>query len=99
MSGDDNCMERIVHIKAAGKVQGVGYRAYVARAARARQVSGWIRNLPDGQVESVFIGEGSAVDELLALVREGPSGSDVDMVTIEDCGPDLLGSPNGFEIR
>lgn len=57
---------------------------------------GWIRNLPDGNVEAVFEGERDAVEMLVAFVREGPRGARVDWVDVEAEEPEGLA---GFEIR
>jgi acylphosphatase len=84
------------HVTVHGRVQGVGFRYAVDRAARSRGVAGWIRNRPDGTVEAVFEGEREAVDSLVRLCREGPHGSEVDRVEIEDEPP---GGVAGFEIR
>ena len=45
-----------VHVLIMGRVQGVGYRAWVAREANAAGLSGWVRNLSSGDVEAVFSG-------------------------------------------
>jgi acylphosphatase len=76
-------MERrrvVVH----GFVQGVGFRYVVARAARSRGVSGWVRNRPDGTVEAVFEGEWADVEALVDLCREGPRGADVERLEVEE---------------
>jgi acylphosphatase len=61
-----------------GRVQGVGFRFAVARAARSRDVAGWVRNRPDGTVEAVFEGESEAVESLVRACREGPGGAEVE---------------------
>ncbi len=48
------------------------FRQETARAARARDVAGWVRNLPDGRVEAAFEGNAEAVEALVAWVKTGP---------------------------
>lgn len=50
-----------------GRVQGVGFRYTVKDLARGFDVTGWVRNLPDGTVEMQATGE---ADELAAFIRE-----------------------------
>jgi acylphosphatase len=71
----------IVHVVVHGRVQGVGYRAYVAREAVRHCVEGWVRNCRDGTVEAVFKGEAEVIDDMLAACRKGPPMSRVDNVT------------------
>jgi acylphosphatase len=79
-----------------GRVQGVGFRYAVARAARARGVAGWVANRPDGAVEAVFEGDAEALESLIRLCREGPRGAEVDRVEVLEEQPEGLAS---FEIR
>ena len=60
------------HIVVRGRVQGVGYRAFVEQAALQVGLGGWIRNRRDGSVEAVFIGAPEQVDLLIATCRKGP---------------------------
>jgi len=64
----DKCVRAVIR----GRVQGVGYRAWCARTARARGLSGWVRNRRSGDVEALFCGDEAAVDAMLADVWEGP---------------------------
>ncbi len=61
----------------SGRVQGVGFRFYAARQARALGVGGFIRNLPDGRVEAEAEGKRAAVEAFLERVRRGPAGASV----------------------
>lgn len=69
--------ERHVRLSVSGRVQGVGYRAFVAREAAARALDGWVRNRRDGTVEAVVAGPAAAVEELIARCHAGPPGSAV----------------------
>jgi acylphosphatase len=66
-----------------GRVQGVGYRAFAARAARALHLSGGASNLEDGRVEVVAHGPGHALDRLEAALSEGSRFARVDRVDVE----------------
>jgi acylphosphatase len=79
-----------------GHVQGVFFRETTRRRALAAGVTGWVRNVPDGNVEAVFEGERDAVERLVAFVREGPRGARVDWVDVASEDPEGL---TGFEIR
>ena len=79
-----------------GRVQGVGFRYSVARAAQSRGVAGWVANRADGTVEAVFEGELEAVESLVRFCREGPRGAVVDRVEVDDEPPEGL---RGFAVR
>jgi acylphosphatase len=68
-------------------VQGVGYRAWTVDEARRRELSGWVRNLADGDVEAVFSGPAAVVDDMVAACRRGPSLARVNHVMIEAADP------------
>jgi acylphosphatase len=63
-----------------GSVQGVGFRWFVVRHAARLGLSGWTSNEPDGSVRIVAEGPANALDELIALLEEGPAGASVDTV-------------------
>ena len=81
----------IRHIIAHGRVQGVGYRAFVADEAMNRGITGWVRNRRDGTVEAVFAGPSDAVTGLVAACRKGPWGARVDSVDEREGSADDLG--------
>lgn len=81
----------------SGRVQGVGFRAAVERAARSRGVAGWVRNRPDGTVEAVLEGEEDAVSALLRVCREGPRLAAVAHVEVVEEEPEgLSGFATGY---
>ena len=61
----------------SGRVQGVGYRYFVQRAAVALGLTGYARNLPDGSVEVYAVGPEDALSELSGALRQGPRWADV----------------------
>jgi acylphosphatase len=80
----------IRHVTMTGRVQGVGYRAWVADEASARQLEGWVRNLRDGSVEALFAGPADAVAAMIAVCGRGPSMARIDLVRAVDGNPDAL---------
>ena len=66
-------MMAAVRLVISGRVQGVGFRAFVERQAFKRRLRGWVRNRRDGTVEALLIGEESALGEMEAACRRGPS--------------------------
>jgi acylphosphatase len=73
-----------------GRVQGVGFRYSLARAAETRGVTGWAGNRADGTVEAVFEGEPEAVESLVRFSEEGPRGAKVDHVEVLEEEPEGL---------
>jgi acylphosphatase len=80
----------IRHITIMGRVQGVGYRAWVADEATARDLEGWVRNVRDGSVEALLTGPADVVADMIAACRRGPSVARVDAVREEDGHTDAL---------
>lgn len=56
----------------SGHVQGVFFRSTARDEAEVRNVSGWVKNLPDGRVEALFEGEKEAVEQLVEFCKKGP---------------------------
>ena len=74
-----------------GRVQGVGFRYALARAADTRGVAGWARNRADGTVEAVFEAEQpEAVESLVRFCEEGPRGAEVERVEVFEEEPEGL---------
>lgn len=76
--------ERIVRAVITGRVQGVGYRAWVAEEANRRGLSGWVRNRRNGSVEALLAGDAAVVEALLAACHEGPPAAAVADVAVAD---------------
>jgi acylphosphatase len=87
---------RSVRVRISGRVQGVGYRAWTERQADSLQLSGWVRNLPNGDVEAVFSGPSAAVEAMLEACYRGPPHARVTGVDISDLAEPIPGS---FTVR
>jgi acylphosphatase len=73
-----------VRATARGRVQMVGYRAFVQRHAQELGIRGEVANRPDGSVEAVMEGPRAAVDRMLDLMREGPMHARVTALDIRE---------------
>ena len=67
----------------SGRVQGVFFRMFVLREAKALGLTGTVRNLRDGSVEVEAEGDRSALEQLVQRLRQGPSGSLVQNVALD----------------
>lgn len=67
-----------------GKVQGVWFRASTQNQAKALGVFGYAKNLPDGSVEVLVIGETDNVERLLSWLWKGSDGCRVDNLVVTD---------------
>lgn len=89
---------RIFYIRITGRVQGVGFRAFVKSRADELGVSGWVRNLPDGSV-LVF---SSCLDKdaslWMAALKKGPLHSRVDEIELREPPKDDLADSPEFKI-
>ncbi len=83
-------MSAIRQVTIRGRVQGVGYRAWLEHEATARGLEGWVRNRRDGSVEALFAGPADVVTDMVARCRRGPSSARVDAVTDEPADPQAL---------
>lgn len=73
-----------VHIRVTGRVQGVGFRAFVAQSAGFIGVTGWVRNVGLDTVEVLAEGSRQQVDTLVNAVKTGPRASRVDGTRVEE---------------
>jgi acylphosphatase len=82
----------------SGMVQGVGFRWFVARHARALGLAGYAQNLPDGRVEVVVSGPEESLPKLEQLLRAGPASARVERVErTAEPEPTMVG--RSFDIR
>jgi acylphosphatase len=86
-----------VHVRLAGRVQGVGFRYATADEAERRRLVGWVRNLGSGGVEAVFQGPRAAIEDMLRWCHRGPPGSYVRDVQVD--WDEHIERVGAFEIR
>lgn len=82
----------------SGEVQGVGFRYFVSRKARALSLAGWVRNLPDGRVEVVARGASIELRTLEDALARGPGSARVASVDKSEIS-DEVSVPRVFEVR
>jgi acylphosphatase len=83
-------MKKAVRLVAHGRVQGVGFRWFVYNEATKLNINGYVKNLPNGDVEVFAEGEKQDVDQLITQVGKGPAFSRV---------LDLLTEPHNYQDR
>ncbi len=66
-------MNKRRHVIIAGRVQGVGFRANTKKTAALLGLTGWVKNMPNGEVEAVFEGDEPSVKAMLDWCHQGPS--------------------------
>lgn len=79
---------KAAHAFVSGDVQGVFFRQSTRRRARAAELDGWVRNLPDGRVEVWVQGEEGAVNQMVDWLWVGPPGATVSGVESDTVDPD-----------
>lgn len=79
-----------------GDVQGVGFRYFVLHEARDLGLAGWVRNLPDGDVEARAWGGEAELARFRAALERGPSRARVERVEETPLGGEPPGA--GFHI-
>jgi len=72
-----------LHALVQGRVQGVGFRAFVIDRAAALDLTGWVRNTYGGDVEVTAEGERQALERLSADLMEGPRAAFVSNMEID----------------
>ena len=80
----------------AGKVQGVWFRASTREQALALGLRGFAKNLDDGRVEVLAVGDAGAIDALAEWLRQGPPLARVDRIERTDV--DDAGDADGFDV-
>ena len=95
MNQQESCIQMRAIV--SGQVQGVGFRMWAQRRARALGLTGYARNLDDGSVEVVGEGPPAALTQLLIALRRGPESAEVRSVQAN--WRPCAGISQRFEIR
>jgi acylphosphatase len=70
------------HVSVTGRVQGVFFRAWMRDQAIELGVTGWVRNCPDGRVDSHIEGDQAAVEQMIERLHRGPRAARVENVQV-----------------
>jgi acylphosphatase len=86
-----------LHVRLDGRVQGVGFRAFVQQTAASIGLHGWVRNRWDGSVEVLAEGPEPELDRLLSALRRGPHTAIVSDVSTD--WQNATGEFSSFSVR
>jgi acylphosphatase len=86
----------ILQVMIRGRVQGVGYRAWLEHQATTCGLEGWVRNRRDGSVEALVQGSEPAIAAIIDWARRGPPGAQVASLIVSEAVPETSTS---FEQR
>ena len=78
------------NIVITGKVQGVGFRHWLYKAAVQKKINGWVKNNISGEVEALLIGNAVKIDSLIKLCEKGPPSSKVTKVKVQSYQKEYL---------
>jgi len=87
-----------VNIQVTGKVQGVSYRYSTKKKAKSVQLTGWVKNLPDGSVQIYAQGADSSIASLIEWCHHGPASAIVKDVIVEELNKSPAIHLKSFEI-
>jgi len=91
-------MEKVrAHVMISGRVQGVFFRAYTQKAARARNILGWVMNTRDGRVEAILEGAKERVEDMINWCHQGSPMSHVTRVDVD--WQDYTGEFQDFSVK
>lgn len=81
-------MEKLLYkINVTGRVQGVGFRYNAAKEARNHGITGFVKNLSNGEVYIEAEGRGSDLNSFVEWCRKGPAFGSVESVTVNSYPP------------
>jgi acylphosphatase len=90
-------MPKALKMLIEGRVQGVGFRRFIFRNARMLNISGYVKNNPDGKVEVLAIGENDAMADFIKSAKKGPGFAWVYNITYQEI--ELENNYDSFEIK
>ena len=71
------------HCIVSGRVQGIGFRWFVENTAKVAGLTGWVKNLSNGNVEIEAEGDRSSMESFLENIRTGHSGAAIKDMTVQ----------------
>jgi acylphosphatase len=86
-----------IRVIITGRVQGVFFRQKTKEKAQSLSLTGWVKNLPNGQVEAIFEGEKENIKKIIAFLWVGPPLARVDNLDIQE--EPYQGEFASFEIK
>ena len=84
------------NIVITGKVQGVGFRHWLYKAAVQKKINGWVKNNISGEVEALLIGNEMEINNLIKICKKGPPSSKVTKIEVQNYQKEHFGK--SFEI-
>ena len=84
---------KTIRVTIEGVVQNVFFREYTRRKAEELNLKGWVRNVPDGSVESVITGDNESVKAMVSWFHQGSPHSKVRQVTVEEHSDSVKDAP------
>ena len=78
------------HIVIMGKVQGVGFRYWLYKAAKQKNIDGWVKNNVSGEVEALLIGKNAEINNIIKLCEKGPPSSKVIKINVNNYEKEYL---------
>ena len=91
------CVMKRYHYIIKGYVQGVGFRRREARNASALNLTGWVRNLPDGRVELEVQGEPENIEKLFPNIENNSYG--IEITHVQSTEIQVIPEEYGFDIK
>lgn len=85
--------EKVIHLKISGRVQGVGFRHFTRKNAGELGLSGWVRNMADGNVEALLAGENQSVKQMIERLENGPVTANVTNIEITETADEPSDGP------